>query len=260
MKLTIVATYFERPFQLMRTLQSIKPPRDIDFDVVIVDDGSPNPIPFGAANFPITVLKIDPAEKQWINPEPAYNRGIDYAIRHGADILIVQNAENYHVGDIIGCASRVGFNEWISFACFSINERTTFTDHNIHEIVLSNNFGAGHDGQNAWYNHSVLRPVGYDFCAAMRADTMIRLNGYDERFSPGCGYGDDDLLSRVRKLGLDFHIVDDPLVVHQWHYNGYGVPDNKPELIKRNQQLFYSLKNQSGTRAHHVFTPDFVKP
>lgn len=258
MKLTIVMTYYERLFQLTRTLRSIQQPRDIELDVVIVDDGSPNAIPYiHGLSFAMTVLKIDPGQKQWINPEPAYNRGIGYAIRHGADIIIVQNAENYHVGDVVEYASRIKPNEWISFGCFSINERITFSNHDIHVVIRSNNICAGHDGQNAWYNHSVHRPVGYDFCAATHVSNMIRLNGYDERFSPGCGYGDNDLLRRVRIMGLDFKIIDDPFVVHQWHYNGMGVPENKPELVERNRQLFQSLKNDTGIRAEHAFTPDF---
>jgi hypothetical protein len=251
-------TYFERPYQLERTLQSIRVPRDADFDVVIVDDASPSMIPVFESIFPITVLKIDPSKKHWINPEPAYNTGIDYAIRHGADIMIIQNAENYHVGDVVKRAMKVGSKEWISFACFSINKAVTFSNHNIHDIIKCNNRGAKLEGDCAWYNHSIHRPVGYDFCAAMRANSMIRLNGYDERYSFGCGYGDDDLLSRVRKLGLNFHIVDDPFVVHQWHYTGFGVPVNKSKLVEYNCSLFNKLKLTTGTRAHHLFTPDFI--
>lgn len=258
MKLTIVMTYFERLFQLERTLQSITAPAGIDVDIIIVDDASPTTIPYiRDVNMPVTILKIEPSEKHWINPEPAYNRGIDYAIRHGADVLIIQNAENYHVGGIVERASYTRPDEWISFACYSLSERVTFSDHDIHSVIRSNNFAAGHDGQNAWYNHSVHRPVGYDFCAAMNVSTMIRLNGYDERFSSGCGYGDDDLLRRVKRLpGIKFTIVDDPFVVHQWHYDGFGVPENKPELVERNRKLFNELKLATGTRAHHIFTPD----
>jgi glycosyltransferase involved in cell wall biosynthesis len=252
-------TYFERPYQLERTLRSIRVPYGIDFDVVIVDDGSSSMIPvIHDLKFQVSVLKINRNDKHWFNPEPAYNHGIDFAIKCGADILVVQNAENYHVGNVVLRASWVKKNEWISFACFSINERTTFNDqHDIHAIIRSNNFGAGHDGQNAWYNHSIHRPVGYDFCAATRVENMIKLNGYDERFSLGMGYGDDDLLCRVRKRHMDFSIIDNPFVVHQWHYNGIGVPENKPELVERNRKLFNDLKITTGTRAHHLFTPDF---
>lgn len=255
MKVAVVITYFERQHQLTQTLLSMQASACNDFEVIIIDDCSPNDIVLPPLRYQVYVHKL--CKKAWHNPEPAYNIGISHALRRGAEIIIVQNAECYHVGDVISRASMVQQDEYISFGCFSINERATFAEHDIGQLVRANNFGASHDGQNAWYNHPQHRPVGYDFCAAMQASTMRALNGYDERLSDGMAYGDDYLLQRVRMLGLRFEITATPFVVHQWHYTGLGVPENKAELVERNRILFYKLLAEHNPRAQHLYTEDF---
>jgi glycosyltransferase involved in cell wall biosynthesis len=258
MDIAIVMTYFERPFQLERTLNSIKNPTDINLTVIIVDDASPTPLKNTYKyDFETVIIRIDQKQKQWTSPEPVLNIGIRHAIKLGVDVIITQNAECYHVGDIIGHAATIDDSKYIAFGCFSINEKTTFSDHNIYQIISSNNFGAGCDGQNAWYNHPDHRPVGYDFCGVLTAKNMIKLNGFDERFSNGIGRGDVDYLRRIKLLGLSIEITAEPFVVHQWHYNGFGVPVNKPELIDRNRRLFCQLKTSPDTRAKHIYSNDF---
>lgn len=251
-KVILVATYFERQYQLNKTLQSISTLHN-DFEVVIVDDGSKDDIILPELSFKVTVLKT--SNKTWSNPEPAYNTGIAHALSLNADVIILQNAECYHVGDVISYASRLTPENYISFACYSINQETTFKDHNIREIIESHNYGAVVNGENSWYNHPQHRPVAYDFCSAITADNIRKLNGYDERFSEGCSYGDDYLISRVKMLGLNIEIPTDPFVVHQWHYNIAGNPDHEA-LCKRNSDLLIKLNAENNYRAVHLITPD----
>lgn len=256
-KVVIVMTHFERPAQLANTLRSIAQSKYDNFEVVIVDDGSHALPRLGLSSFKISLLRT--ARKCWTNPEPAYNLGLLHALTLRPDVIIVQNAECYHVNDVISFAAGVGCNDYISFGCFSINEANTFRPHDISALLMANELGASHDGQNAWYNHPVFRPVAYDFCGAMTAENMLRLNGYDERFSDGCGYGDDFLLARIHKLGLRVSIVTDPFVVHQWHYNGLGVPANKGALVAKNKQLYQQLTPPADVRAVHLHTEDLKK-
>jgi len=253
MKVVIVMTYFERPHQLKRTLASIAKTSHKDFEVIIVDDASEQEVQLGLCGYPITVLKT--VHKQWINPEPAYNMGIYYAMLQKPDVIVLQNAECYHVGDVIARAAEVQEDEYISFGCFSINREVTFSTHDITALLMSNELGASHDGQNAWYNHPKYRPVAYDFCSAMRVENMRKLNGHDERFSAGIGYGDDYLLHRIKALGLKIEITTMPFVVHQWHYD-LPVAPNKAELIARNRLLFHQLTQENHVRAEHLYTQD----
>jgi len=112
------------------------------------------------------------------------------------------------------------------------------------------------DGENAWYNHPVRRPVGYHFCSAITANNLKKLNGFDERFMEGIGYDDDDFISRVKLLKLRVDITSNPFVVHQWHAAGQDALTNKSELILKNKELYQILRKNMNPRAKHLQTSD----
>jgi glycosyltransferase involved in cell wall biosynthesis len=255
-KVVIVMTYFERPHQLHKTLKSIAQTKYQNFEVVIVDDGSVKaPPPLYLSSFEITVLTT--ARKCWTNPEPAYNTGLYYAMLRRPDVIILQNAECYHVGDVISAAAKVTDENYITFGCFSIDKANTFRQHEITALLQANELGASHDGQNAWYNHPQYRPVAYDFCSAITAKNMLALNGYDERLADGCGRGDDYLLQRIKMLGIKVEITAPPapFVVHQWHYDA-DVPADKAQRVERNRQLYAQMLLEGQPRAQHKYTKD----
>lgn len=252
-KIVIVATYFNRQFQLNKTLESISKSKHDNFEVVIVDDNSPEDIILPKYDYPITVLKL--TNKRWTNPEPAYNIGIFHALVRNADIVMLQNAECYHVGDVLSYANNVTDDNYISFGCYSLNEETTFKDHNISDVIQANNVGALVNGENSWYNHLVYRDVGYDFCSAITASNIKKLNGYDERFSDGCAYGDDYLIARIKMMGLKIEITENPFVVHQWHYSTPQI-ENHAELCAKNSLLLIDLVALNEIRAEHIYTQD----
>jgi len=251
MKVVIVMTYFERQFQLNKTLESLKYSHHRNFEVVVVDDGSKEDIVHNITEYPLTVLKTE--NKRWTNPEPAYNTGLYYAMKLKPDIIMVQNAECYHVGDVISYAERVTDETYISFGCFSLDEKNTFQEHNIIELLRTHTNRARSDGELAWYNHPLSRPCAYDFCMAITSSNMKKLNGYDERFSTGWAWGDNYLLARVKMLGLKVEITETPLVVHQWHYN-QPVPPDSVRLNARNLLLYQELIKERKYRAEHIFT------
>jgi len=251
MKVAVVMSYYERQFQLTKTLESLKSSYHRNFEVVVVDDGSKEDIVHNITEYPLTVLKTE--NKRWTNPEPAYNTGLYYAMKLKPDIIIVQNAECYHVGDVISYAERVTDETYISFGCFSLDKETTFKEHNIIELLQKHTNRANNDGELAWYNHPHYRPCAYDFCMAITANNMKKLNGYDERFSAGWAYGDNYLLARVKMLALRIEITESPLVVHQWHYN-QPVPPDSVRLNAKNLLLYQELIKERKYRAEHIFT------
>jgi len=253
MRIAIVMTYYQRQFQLNKTLYSLLKSEHKDFEVIIVDDGSPDDIIIPRVDYEVTVIKI--TDKRWTNPEPAYNTGINFACSRSPEIIMIQNAECYHEGDIMSYAQRVTDESYISFGCYSLDKETTYADHKIREVIAGNNAGAVVDGANAWYNHPELRPVGYDFCSAIKTENIKKLNGFDERFSEGWAYGDDYLLHRIKKLGLNIEITAEPFVVHQWHYNRTR-PADWGDRVARNSKLFSELSQTDTIRAEHIYTPD----
>jgi glycosyltransferase involved in cell wall biosynthesis len=252
MKIVLVMTYFERPLQLLRTLESIRNSRHKNFEVVIVDDSSPTPLVINKYPFPITVIRTE--NKKWINAEPAYNTGLVYAMKKKPDIIICQNAECYHVGDVISYAQNVTNDSYITFGCFSIDKETTMHYLNLEQKILENNRPAHFDGDNGWYNHPKYRRCFYDFCMAITTKNMRIINGYDERFSLGWGWGDNYLLARIDMLGLTKEITIDPIVVHQWHYEKPTFESGKN--LADNKKLFEELVVKSEIKAIHYFTED----
>lgn len=258
-KIVIVMTYFERPHQLRQTLKSIAKTVHTNYEVVIVDDCSRAGMepPVGLLEkSKITVLCTQ--QKKWTNPEPAYNIGLYYAMLQKPDVIILQNAECYHVGDVIAdAATRVTEDNYITYGCFSLDEDSTYRTHDITALLQANEIGASHDGQCAWYNHPRYRPVALEFCAAISAKNMAELNGYDERLADGVGYGDDYLRERIKMLGLRVEITAPPapFVVHQWHERSQEHP-NKAALIERNRLLYLQLLRAGAPRAVHKYTLD----
>jgi len=240
--IAIVCTYYNRQKQLERTLESFKQYDPDEFRVIIVDDGSNNDIKLPVTKFETVVLKM--YNKTWIQGDSAWNIGLYYALLKYPDIIIIQNAECYHVGDILSYAKRVTDKTYISFGCYS-QSKDGF------DIF---NKGASFGGESAWYNHPVYRPVGYHFCAAITTDNLKRMNGFDERFSFGAGYDDDYLLHQIKSLGLNIEITSEPYVVHQWHESNKSYNN---DLYKINENIYNELIKVKNYKAEHLLTVDY---
>lgn len=226
MKIAIVMTAYNREALLQKTLESFNQYDPYEF-VVVVDKDE------------------DHLGKTWVNSAIAFNRAFYEAIHtHQADAVILQNAECYHAGDILGYVRKnLTDKNYISFSCYSLGENDTLPS------IEMNPRGAAFDGDSAWYNHPVHRPVGYHFCAAITTDNLRKINGFDERFKDGKDYEDNYLLYQVRQLGLRIEIPAEPYVFHQWHYSS-------PRKGASNEQLYNQLIQTEGYRAVHLITPD----
>lgn len=248
MKIAIVMTYLNRQHQLMKTLESFLQYNPDDFFVIIVDDGSPVDIQL-PEKLPFSVTVIKMKDKYWTQGDPAYNTGFSYALSKKPDIVIIQNAECYHLGDILGHAKKyVDDKSYVSYGCYSQGKGED-------PGSVINNKGASFDGESAWYNHPIHRPKPYHFCAAISANNLRKLNGFDERFSFGTGFDDDYFLHQILTLGLEIYTTDEPIVVHQWHEHTTFKLDEK-SLFNINYMLFQELVKQKQYRAMHVITDD----
>ena len=93
MSISIVMSYHDRRKQLLKTLDSIH--YFGDPEIIIVDDASDERI----EDIPgITVIRIEPGQKTWINPCIPFNIGF---ARAKGDMIIIQNPECIHIGDIL---------------------------------------------------------------------------------------------------------------------------------------------------------------
>jgi glycosyltransferase involved in cell wall biosynthesis len=253
-RIAIIMTYINREWQLRRTISTLMKSEFKNFDIVIAVDGNED-LRLEAFKH-VHIIRVE--NKTWVNQLPAYNMALKYAIDNlHPDIIIIQNPECYHVGDVLKYASEsVTDSNYLTFSAFSLNKELTFNNsQTINEIISANNVRVTTDGGVGWYNHPVHRPVGYEFCAAISVNNMIMLNGYDERMAYGIAYDDDYMLWRVKTLGLKVEIVERPFVVHQWHEPANEHPD-KGKLVAKNLAIFNTLRMQGQFRAEHLITSD----
>jgi hypothetical protein len=240
-------TYYQRPRQLLKTLESFTHYKN-DFSVVIVDDNSPDDIKLPPLPFDVTIIKL--RKKQWINTCVTYNIGFHEALKSRPELIMIQNAECYHNGDVIGYAIKhTTDRNYVSFAAYSL---ASGEDVN---LKILNPRGAVSNGDSAWYNHSLYRAEALHFCCAITAKNLKRINGFDERIALGLGYEDNLLIHQIRTLGLKVQIIDDPFVFHQYHYDVKSFDFNL-DLFNRTGAYCSELIALKQYRAEHLITPD----
>ena len=261
--ISIVMAYYNRKPQLIKTLnqfeQRYKTPNHFDinnhkngfvFEVVIVDDNSNeiNKLDDIIKNysFPINLIVISKEEKKdRINSSIVYNIGFKAA---KGEIIVIQNPECYHVGDILSKVSQMDEYTYLTFSCYSaVNHAITeelLSSDNIFTLINDSDFTRRNSpGNLIWYNHPSYNPVGYHFCTAIYKSKLNLIGGFDERFASGYCFDDNELLLSIRhNLKLNIKIVppEEGFVIHQYHEKTY-VDGNWKILWDRNKKLFDDL-------------------
>lgn len=241
MKISIVTAYHNRRKLFINTLESITKTSYENFEVIAIDDSSndehriddlPEKFKF------LKVHRIEPENKNHINPCIPFNKGFELAT---GDIVIIQNPECFHTDDIISYVSEnLKEDDYFVFGCFSLTkEKTEIFCENINTDInqFLVNQPVNSNSSDGWYNHSIYRPVGYHFTSAIYKSKLDELNGFDENFAFGIGFDDDEFLYRVKKI-CDLKMVNNPLVLHQYHYNLSNMtPETYNKLVQINKNL-----------------------
>lgn len=262
--ISIVTAYYNRKQLFINTLKSIQSQNsEALLEVIAVDDGSEDNerledlIP----DFPfLKVIRLEKENKWYHNSCIPFNIGFKAA---KGDKIIIQNPECFHYGDIINYAEKnLTKDNYVSFACFSLDKNSTneikniFKDKSVEEVISKTNHAVVEDGDAGWYNHSVHRPKGYHFCTGITQENLQSLGGFDELFSLGIAYDDDDLSSRIKKKKLSIQFIDEELVLHQNHYspasNSFQNREYKMHLMVRNQRLFEKLSEKPYFKANKI--------
>ena len=254
--ISIVTAYHNRKELFYNTLKTInKFKGNLDIEVIAVDDCSSDEhrIESLKTEFPfLNVIRLEKENKWYINPCAVFNIGFKHV---KGDVVIIQNPECIHVGEVLEKASNISDNDYFSFGCYSIDQTKTellgvklkddFNLESILNIIEPNYKPVNYDGDNGWYNHSMLRPVGYHFCSVITKKNLNDLGGFDERFAHGIAFDDNEILLRIQKKGLNIKIINNPFVVHQWHYSTHNYQHlNVHELIDKNRKLLEIIRQE----------------
>lgn len=266
MKIVVAMAYYNRQILLDRTLASMECSAVLgDVKLAVVDDASDSVVRVPPAWWRrCRLTRYERKDKFWSFPAVPFNKALQEALDAGAEVVLLQSPECYHVGDVLTHAAgnaRKGL--YLTYSCLSLSREAMMSGAS---LGRERELGAAHptetcsDGPTGWFNHPVHRPCHLEFCLAIHRDDVIRLNGYDERFADGVAVGDCDLLRRARNAGMELSVVDPtsgPFVVHQWHYSGLSPYDDEPRF-KRNTDLLARLEymEPGNIKAMHMFTDD----
>lgn len=229
--------YHNRKELLLNTLRSISPD---DIEIIIVDDASDDnqridDIP-NIFEHDIRIIRVDAKDKWWVNPCIPYNIGFNEA---KGDIILIQNPECYHNGNILKYVSENVKNDvYLNFACYSLS--AVMTEH-IDDAWKLVNMNVLRDRGCAWYNHSIYKPHMLHFCSAIMKTDLDRLGGFDEKYATGLGFDDNDFLLRIQRSNMEVKIIDKPFVYHQYHRpTDYA---SRWNLYEKNKEIYNNTVN-----------------
>ena len=235
--ISIVMAYYNRLPQLRYTLKSIEFSKEKDIEIIIVDDFSDTDNSLDTINneYPylnIRVIKMSDIvdNKNYCNPCVPYNVG--FRTSRG-DKIVIQNPECSHQGDVLEYVnSHLTDQIYLTFHCWACNKDEVRVLHQGHPIPVGQE-----NGKSRWYNHKTINPGALHFTSAITRKNLIELNGFDETFSMGFNYDDNEFLQRIKNKELNIEFVENPFVIHQYHRKSYGHPNN-PEPTTDNEKLF----------------------
>lgn len=268
-KISIVMASYNRKQQTVETLKGFEKmyAGEYDFEIIIVDDDSDAEHRLDCTEMkrlekvlPIRVIRITKEEKgDRINPCLAYNRGFMEAT---GDIILFQNPECYHVGDILEhILDNLCEQDYFSYSCFTANSSEITNQminsdfKQIQELLKNEVFMKKNKdllGLN-WYNHNSEpdRQTFYHFCSAIYKNKLDLIGGFDSRFANGYCFDDDEILLSIKyNLKLNMSIIDTNccFVIHQYHTRNKSMncEHKKDDEIKlkweKNKNLYKHMK------------------
>ena len=230
-KIHLVVTYFNRKRLFLHTLKTLQEysKEQYNLNVIVVDDGSsPDHRLEGIVNnynFNIKIIYIDTNIKTWVNPCVTYNIGFfNIEPESEDDIVIIQNPETCHMGDILGHAfNNLTHKDYFVYHCLAFDDNQTNTliaQESAPEDITSITEGGIYAGDQVgaqWYVHKDHNPRYFHFCSSLTYKNLKLLNGFDMRYASGDAFDDDELAYRIKNSKLTRKFIPNPFVVHLWH-------------------------------------------
>lgn len=218
MKISIVITHYNRRQLLINTLKSITESsiEKKDIEIIIVDDASDieNKIIDIPALFPNLYFKtycFYSEEKWWRCPVIPLNKGIAMAT---GDVIVLLCAECMFYGDVLmDIKNRIRENSYLTYATLNISKKETeFISKLSYKDLLKREVNG-----IEWYQHSIKRNAGLNFCTAITKKDLLEIGGFDERYGWGIDYGDNDFILRIKRKKMNIIPIDYPYAIHQYH-------------------------------------------
>lgn len=188
-----------------------------DFEVVVVDDGSPEPPEIGPMPWPVSVIRL-PSKNAAANPCVPINRGVRAS---DGDVIVLTNPECSHSApifdDMLTQLEQIGPFGYVCAAAWSVDTSRFYCS----------------TYQRSPGSAPIPVGSGFHFCAMLRRSLYDAAGGFDEAYREGQAFEDNDWLWRLEAVGADFKILDRCVVSHhatrtKWPPGGH----------ERNRRLF----------------------
>lgn len=266
-KLSIVIPYYNRINLLKWTLQSIYENKNNNFEVIIVDDASDDNEELYILSTQyqnLNIVSINKKEKgNRTNPSVPFNRGISLA---KGEIIILQNPESYHVGNIIDYVdNNLKIDDYFIFSAYNLhNEKNNIDFINLQKKTLKSiELLPRLKSHLVWYQHPVHRNLKYHFCSAIYKKNIDIIGGFDEVYGEGVCFDDEDLFFKIEQIGK-FNIVCLDPIKSPFVVNMYHPPSSSNAILdeKNNNPIKIRwLKNSNyfNTKVNSI-NPEFLYP
>ena len=121
---SVVTAYNNRWTLFEFTLRTILKSKHKDFELVVVDDCSSEDQRLEERlkqyDFPITLIRLEKKNKFYTNPCIPFNIGFSYT---KGDVVLIQNPECFHMGQVIQKASTINDNDYLVFSCYNLDKQ-----------------------------------------------------------------------------------------------------------------------------------------
>jgi glycosyltransferase involved in cell wall biosynthesis len=202
--ISLILPYWQRQAAADRAMGSlIRHYPALDLEVIVVDDGSPEPYRAPMTPFPVRVVRL-PSKTQAKNPCVPINAGV--AVARG-ELIAISNPEIIHASPVLhglkDTLSELGPSGYVLAACWC-SDQQRWHCHSSRRHRDDNDVG-----------RFLPEGAGYHFLGLMHRSLWLEAGGFDEDYRDGAGYDDPDFVMRLAQAGAEFAIRDDLVVEHQ---------------------------------------------
>lgn len=224
-KISIVIPYYNRLNLLRYTLDSIFQSKYSNYEIIIVDDASDDYIELKKIEKQFNNIKIININKEdkgeRTNPSVPLNRGIKAAT---GEILVIQNPESYHVGDVLTYTNRnLNRDDYFVFPTYNLhteNANSIFINIDSKTLEEIKKIPKNNDWLE-WFQHPEYRNCKYHFCVSTYKNNVDIIGGFDEEYANGVCFDDDDFVFKIESVGKfnlkSLYPTESPFIVNLYH-------------------------------------------
>lgn len=167
------------------------------------------------------------------NPAVLFNLGVQAS--NGTHIVLT-NPECAHSNNILeGFDIEFSKRDNIYLVCncrnISVDEYTTWENLKFKNV--------------SWYQNPQFKGSSkfYHFCSCLTRENFTKIGGFDENFSKGVCYDDDDFRDSVKDAGIEIIAMEDLEAFHIKHDNSFNLK-NHNELVAVNKKYYLQKKSR----------------